>query len=147
MPTPPEPVTGPLLAIDPGRGKCGLAVLTAEGRVLYQAVVPAGEIGAAAAAAIAAHGVTRLLLGDRTAGADVRERLKTSRVSLPLTLVDEHRSSEEGRRRYFQENRRKGWRRLLPLGLQTPPAPYDDYVAIILAERYLRAQSPTPSSG
>jgi hypothetical protein len=147
MPTSPEPVTGVLLAIDPGRGKCGLAVLTTEGRVLYQAVVPAAEVGSAAAAAVAQHGAALLLLGDRTAGKEVRDRLIAAGVTLPPTLVDEHRSSEEGRRRYLLAHPARGWRRLLPLGLQTPPVPYDDYVAIILAERYLRARGATPSSG
>ncbi|HKM17981.1 MAG TPA: pre-16S rRNA-processing nuclease YqgF, partial [Limnochordia bacterium] len=31
----------------------------------------------------------------------------------------------------------RGWRRLLPVSLQTPPVPIDDYVAVILAQRYL----------
>ena len=49
--------------------------------------------------------------------------------------IDEAYSTLEGRRRYLQEHRR-GWRRLLPLGLQAPPEPYDDYVAVVLGERF-----------
>ncbi len=55
-------------------------------------------------------------------------------------MIDEHRSSEQGRRRYFRENPPRGWRRLLPVGLQTPPRAYDDYVAVVLAERYLASR-------
>ena len=130
-----------LLAVDPGRDKCGLAVVTEEGRVLHQAVVSAADVGGEAARLIAEFGVTRLLLGDRTAAGKIREQLRRAEVPLEPVVVDEHRSSEEGRRRYFQENPRRGWRRLLPVTLQTPPRPYDDYVAVVLAERYLRAQS------
>ena len=32
----------------------------------------------------------------------------------------------------------RGWRRLLPVSMQMPPEPYDDYVAVILAQRFLR---------
>ena len=66
-----------------------------------------------------------------------REQLEASGVGMEVTLVDEHRSTEEARRRYFVDNPPSGWRRLMPRGLLTPPVPYDDYVAIILAERYL----------
>jgi hypothetical protein len=86
------------------------------------------------------YDVTRLLLGDRTAAKEVRRGLSEGGCPLEPLLVDEHRSSEQGRRRYFRDNPPRGWRRLLPVGLQTPPRPYDDCVAIILAERYLASQ-------
>ena len=129
-----------LLAIDPGSDKCGLAVVTGDGRVLQQAVVSADDIGPVVARLVPERGVTHLLLGDRTAAQNVRESLRRAGVSLDPIVVDEHRSSEEGRRRYFRSNPRRGWRRLLPVTLQTPPRPYDDHVAIVLAERYLRAR-------
>ena len=132
-----------LLAIDPGRGKCGAAVVTGQGEVLHQTVVPAPEIGAVARALIGRYQVTRLVVGSRTAGGQVREALRHAGVALEPVLVEEHRSSEEGRRRYFAANPPKGWRRLLPISMQTPPTPYDDYVAVILAERYLRSLPPS----
>jgi hypothetical protein len=70
----------------------------------------------------------------------VRRRLGEGGCPLEPVLVDEHRSSEQGRRRYFRDNPPRGWRRLLPVGLQTPPRAYDDYVAVILAERYLASR-------
>jgi RNase H-fold protein (predicted Holliday junction resolvase) len=135
--TAPPNEAGPVLAVDPGRDKCGVAVVTAEGAVLHQAVVSAPEVGGAVAELMARHRVTRLVLGDRTAAKQVAEALRRAGVALPPVIVDEHRSSEEGRRRYFQENPPRGWRRLLPTTLQTPPRAYDDYVAVVLAERYL----------
>jgi hypothetical protein len=132
---------GAILAIDPGRGKCGVAVVARPGEVLHQAVVPAEEIGRVVCDLLARYQVGPLVMGNRTAGSLVRERLQEAGVRRAPELVDEHRSSEEGRRRYFQANPPKGWRRLLPTSLQTPPKPYDDYVAILLAERYARARS------
>ncbi len=129
---------GAVLAIDPGSGKCGLAVVQPDGTVMHQAVVPAAEVGGAVAELLRRFTVGHLVLGDRTAARGVRRALEAAQLPLQPVVVDEHRSSEEGRRRYFRDNPRRGWRRLLPVTLQTPPRPYDDYVAIVLAERYLR---------
>jgi RNase H-fold protein (predicted Holliday junction resolvase) len=130
-------VRAPVLSVDPGRDKCGIAVLAADGRVLHQAVVAAATIAETVAKVISEHEVRTLILGDRTAAKKVEAALRGAGVSLKPVFVDEHRSSEQGRRRYFRDNRVRGWRRLVPVSLQTPPRPYDDYVAIVLAERYL----------
>ena len=57
-------------------------------------------------------------------------------IELEIVLVDEHHSSEEGRKRYFCDNPPIGWRRFLPRTLLFPERAYDDYVAVVLAERF-----------
>ena len=138
----PSHLLGTVLAVDPGRDKCGIAVMGADGQLLHKAVVPAGQVASEVARLIAEHTVTRLLLGDRTAAREVGQALRRGGISLTPILVDEHHSTELGRRRYFRDNPPRGWRRLLPVGLQTPPRPYDDYVAVVLAERYLASPGP-----
>jgi hypothetical protein len=54
-----------------------------------------------------------------------------------IVLVDEKGTSLLARERYLKENPPAGWRRLLPSGMQIPKEPYDDYAALLLAERYL----------
>lgn len=88
------------------------------------------------------HPAATLVLGDRTAAKDVRALLGEE-AQTRAVLVDEHRSTEQGRQRYFEGNPPRGWRRLLPIGLQTPPRPYDDYVAVVIAERYLASRRET----
>ncbi len=127
-----------VLAVDPGRDKCGLAVVRADGRVLHKSVVPAEHIGDAVSRHLQDHPGAVLVMGDRTAAGNVAAMLD-KRTQVSAVLVDEHRSTEQGRRRYFRDNPPRGWRRLLPLGLQTPPCPYDDYVAVVIAERYLES--------
>lgn len=112
-----------------------------DGRAIYHAVVLTPDLGREVRRLAAEHGVVTLVLGDRTAARQVEAALRESGVGLVPVIVNEHRSSEEGRRRYFRDNPRRGWRRLLPVSLQTPPRAYDDYVAIVLAERYLSARS------
>ena len=130
-----------VLAVDPGRDKCGLAVLRADGRVVHKAVVPTPQIGDAVASLLRDHPRAVLVMGDRTAARNVGAAIN-ARAKVSAVLVDEHRSTEQGRRRYFRDNPPRGWRRLLPLGLQTPPYPYDDYVAVVIAERYLESLRP-----
>jgi RNase H-fold protein (predicted Holliday junction resolvase) len=124
-----------VIAVDPGRDKCGLAVVTRDGQVLEKAVIQTSAVGEAVAKLLREHPGAAVVLGDRTAAEAVRARLD-EQAQARVVLVDEHRSTEQGRRRYFNENPPRGWRRLLPIGLQTPPRPYDDYVALVIAERY-----------
>jgi len=126
-----------LLAIDPGRAKCGVAVLDGASRVLLQRVVLTGDLVTALQEIVAIHPPTTVVLGDRTGQEAVAEAVRQALPAVPVELVDEHHSSLEARRRYFAEHPPRGWRRLLPSSLQTPPVPVDDWVAVILGERYL----------
>lgn len=76
-----------------------------------------------------------ILVGDRTHSKYIRERLIP--FKLPIIAVNEDKSTMEGRYRYLKENTR-GLARLIPVGLRTPKRPFDDYVAVVLAERYLK---------
>jgi RNase H-fold protein (predicted Holliday junction resolvase) len=133
-------IEGPILAVDPGREKCGVAVVTPDARVLHREIVSTTGIAAATSRLIAAYHPARLVVGDRTAAKDVCRALAAAHVGLAPHMIDEHRSSEQARRRFFREHPPRGWRRLLPETLLTPDRPYDDIVAVLLAERYLTSQ-------
>jgi hypothetical protein len=66
---------------------------------------------------------------------------------VPIHLVDEYETSRQARGLYFAEHPPAGWRRLIPLGLQLPARPIDDYAAILIARRFLargvKAQPPS----
>lgn len=128
-------VTEIIVAIDPGMEKCGWAVVTSTGQVLHKGVTPVGEL--AAAVVSVQEDIQKYVVGDGTATANITERLE--RAGVPphsIILVDEYKSSEVGRVQYWRDNPPRGWRRLLPTGMQVPPVPYDDYVAVELARRY-----------
>jgi RNase H-fold protein (predicted Holliday junction resolvase) len=129
-----------ILAVDPGREKCGTAVVDAEGGVLDKAVVAANDLGARAADLVGRYDISVIVIGDRTGADAAAEILERALPDVETAVVDEHRSTEEARRLYFREHPPRGWRRLIPVGLQTPPRPYDDYVAVILARRYLQGR-------
>ena len=126
---------GTVLGVDPGRNKAGFALLDAAGGVLESGVVSVGSLVERLAALVASGGVAAIALGRGTTAAAVRERLLV--LGVPIHLVDEFETSRQARELYFREHPPRGWRRLVPAGLQMPPVPVDDYAAILIARRFI----------
>jgi len=125
-----------VLAIDPGREKCGLAVVGHAG-ILHKQVLPPKRIPEILPALIASHSVARIIVGAGTGGRALADALRELVDPTPIDLVDETLSTHKARARFFEDNPPRGLRRLIPRGLLVPHKPYDDYVAVILAEDYL----------
>lgn len=128
-------------AVDPGREKCGLAVVTDDGRALWQAVVETARLTEEMAAVVRDYAPARLLIGNGTTSRAARASLRAAFPALPVETVDEYRTTDDARRAYWRAHPPKGWRRFLPTGMQTPPVPVDDFAAVILARRYLSARA------
>ena len=129
---------GSIIAIDPGREKCGIAVVHQQEGVLYRAVVTLEHLPGEISRLLNTYAAALIVLGDGTAHGYIKTLLESSLADTPIAiiLVDERYSTDEARQRYWRDNPPQGLKRLIPLGLQVPPGPIDDYVAVILAERY-----------
>lgn len=125
-----------IVALDPGREKCGLAVVDAQLKVWARAIVPRAEVVARALQMVEQYKSQTLALGHSTQSREVRAELETARSTLRIEIINEHNSTLEARGFYWAANPPRGWRRLLPLSLQTPPEPLDDWAAVVLARRY-----------
>ncbi len=66
-------------------------------------------------------------------------------LGLPIVWVDEFETSRLARTLYFNDHPPRGWRRLIPLGLQVPRRPVDDYAAIAIARRFLERGAAPPA--
>ncbi len=131
----------PLLAIDPGTAKCGVAVVGSDGHILHRAIVPTGAIVEQAQRLIAAYHPFLVICGNGTGAKPILQALQAAQLAIPIQPVDEAHTSEAARVRFVRENRPPLLQRLLPRNLRTPWLQYDDYVAVILAERYWQAAS------
>ena len=127
-------MSGAVLAVDPGREKCGVAVLAADGTVLLQKVVPTAQLAATAAHIIHTYAPT-VIMGNGTTSAAARARIEE--LGTEVTLVDEYRTTDAAKAAYWAAHPPRGWRWLIPRGMLVPPVPVDDFVAVILAQRYL----------
>lgn len=125
-----------VLGIDPGRDKCGLAVVT-ENTVLTAQVAPRGGYLDSVRQWVNQYGVEQIVIGDGTGSEEFMKEIRAAFPNIPAAAVDERHTSEEARRRYWLENPPRGLKRLLPSSMQVPPEPFDHYVAVILAERFL----------
>ena len=127
-----------VLSIDPGRAKCGVAVVSGpDVRRLHMAVVDTERLVVEAAALRRRFPqIARVLIGGGTGSATLRRALQASFPEFPLETVDEYGSSQRARQRFVAEIPGPGWRRFLPRTLRVPERPYDDFVALLLAEDY-----------
>lgn len=125
-----------LLAIDPGRDKCGVAILRGK-QVVFREVIERKNYLLSLAGLMADHKVEQIVLGDGTGSREFQAELNLNFPNVPVTVIDERHTTEEARARYWQENPPAGIKRLLPTSMQLPPIPYDHYVAVILGERFL----------
>lgn len=123
------------MGIDPGRDKCGVAVLNASGEIKFQRVVATDELDSAIKSLAAEFGIAAVILGDGTTHKSAAEKI--SAAGLKYQLVDEKHTTEEARREYWKKNPPRGWRKLLPTSMQVPPEPVDAIVAEILVRRFL----------
>jgi RNase H-fold protein (predicted Holliday junction resolvase) len=123
-----------VLAVDPGREKCGVAVSGPEG-VVTRRVIGIADLPALLRDWVTTYGIRVVVVGNQTGSKRVFDIAR----GLPVAVeeVAERGSTLQARERYFADHPPRGWKRLIPRSLQVPPEPYDDYAAIVLAEAYL----------
>ncbi len=127
----------PLLGFDPGRDKCGVAVMGDGGEVLEAQVVPSDRALDTLKDWANRFQITTLIIGDRTTSREWQTQIRQQLPQLTIITVNEQNSTLEARDRYWRLHPPRGFSRLIPQGLRLPPRPIDDIVAILLIERYL----------
>jgi RNase H-fold protein (predicted Holliday junction resolvase) len=125
-----------ILGFDPGRDKCGVAVVRQDLAVYEHEVVSAEAAIAKIQVWMQQYSIHTLVMGNQTTAKQWQQRLEQA-LAVPVTLIDERYSTLEARDRYWAMYPPKGLARLLPQGMRDVPRPIDDIVAIILVERYL----------
>jgi RNase H-fold protein (predicted Holliday junction resolvase) len=127
-----------ILGFDPGRDKCGIAVMGLDRTVYNLQVILAENAIAAIEQLRQQFPVSLIVMGDQTTAKNWKQKLASELSEPPsIVMVDESYTSLEARDRYWQMFPPQGLQQLLPRGLRQPPKPVDDIVAILLIERYL----------
>lgn len=126
-----------LIGIDPGRAKCGLAVVGLDRALLYHQVVLVDQVTETIQTLRASYPISNIVMGDQTGSKQWQQRLAELPNAPRIILIDERYSSLEARDRYWQMYPPSGLASLMPQSLRKIPRPIDDIVAILLIERYL----------
>ena len=128
-----------ILGLDPGRDKCGIAVINCQQAVIYHQVIDSAKAIATIKQLAHKYAIDLIVMGDGTTSKAWQQQLESNLLNLPVITVNETNSTLEARDRYWIMYPPQGLQRLIPRGLRTPPRPVDDLVAIILIERYLES--------
>ena len=127
-----------ILGFDPGREKCGIAVMDEGSQLYYHQVILASDVPQIIESLCQQFTIEMVVMGDQTTSKMWKQKLTDILPeSLSIIQVNERYSTLEARDRYWQIYPPKGLTCLIPKGMRTPPRPIDDIVAIVLIERYL----------
>ncbi len=133
-----SPSDSVILGFDPGKDKCGVAVMGLDRQLQYHEVVSSPSAIAAIEELYQKYAISLLVMGNQTTSKRWKQQIQEKlSPTVNIILVDERYSSLEARDRYWLMYPPKGLTKLLPKGMRTPPRPIDDIVAILLIERYL----------
>ena len=126
-----------ILAIDPGREKTGIAILN-NSDVLEHKIINSEELVQTIKSLLEKYIIKTIIMGNGTSSKKKYDLLKREFIDRDIVLINEYRTTDEARKLYFQENPPKGRKKLIPLGMQVPPVPVDDYAAIVIGRKYLK---------
>ena len=127
-----------IIAIDPGTKKCGYAVVDSNLSVLQRVVASTEGIIKIIEDSFNVYKIDEIILGNGTNYKNIEKRLKNHFPKLKIILIEEEFSTLEARKKYFEAHPPRGISKLIPLSLRVPPCHYDDFVAVILAEKYFK---------
>jgi len=127
-----------IIAIDPGTKKCGYAVVDSSLSVLQREVISIEETTKAIENSLNIYKIDKIILGNGTNHKSIEESLKNHFSQLKIILIEEKFSTLGARKKYFEAHPPRGIFKFIPLSLRVPPGYYDDFVAIILAEKYFK---------
>ena len=139
------------LGIDPGRDKTGVALVEETGRILAVQVMRTRNFSDSllqflydALQVRNTWGLRKILkavvLGNGTGSEEHKQWIEKALPGYPVFVVDEKYSTEEAKALYWKLYPPRGLRRLIPLGLQTPPELLDGYAAVVQVYRFMEQE-------
>jgi RNase H-fold protein (predicted Holliday junction resolvase) len=130
----PDPLTY-LLAIDPGRDKCGLAVLTSDGGVVQKLTVKIDEVADKIARFIDAYDPISVCIGDGTGSGNIR-KLISGLYKGTVSTVPERGTTLEARELAWKDSPPKGLWKLVPHIFWPTPPNLDAWAAVVIGRRF-----------
>ena len=127
-----------IFAIDPGREKCGIALFDSITGLIFKKVIDSETLIKICKEQLITHNDVKVIMGNGTSSKEHQKNIKNllRDFGQELELVDEYKTTELATKLYWQEHQPKWWQKILPKTMLIPQEPVDDYVALILAQRY-----------
>ena len=125
-----------ILAIDPGSHKVGYAIVYENLTHGEMGIVSPNELDVLFKKFFASIVDPILVIGDGTKSDNVCDIFKKLFSNGTIVKVNERNTTFEARKKYFVENPPKGFWKLIPITMQSPDRPIDDYAAWMIGEKY-----------
>ncbi|HEX9744829.1 MAG TPA: resolvase [bacterium] len=125
-----------LLAIDPGRDKCGVAVIDEDNEIQFRAVASKPDFRQAVIDLIGVFHPARVVIGDGTASEEVKHIVETFYAG-DIISGQEVNSTLEARNLAWEKNPPVGLIRMLPRIFWPQPDGIDGWAAVVIGRRNL----------
>ena len=126
-----------ILAIDPGRDKLGIAVVDESEEVLQKDIISRKKLLSSLDCLLNRYDIKQIVLGDGTSSEQIKTIIENKvKDVIAITIIDESYSTREAEQRYKKQNPPSGWKKIFAWLDWKPDCAVDDYVAVILAERF-----------
>ena len=127
-----------VLAVDPGKKKCGIAIVDNQLRFIAGEVVDAKELIQKIEMYLHKHNINHVLIGSGTNSGEIIKNIGKRFPTIKVIKIAEKNTTMQARKRYFDYYPPTGLLRIFPISFLVPPCPYDDFAALLIAERFFK---------
>lgn len=127
-----------VLAIDPGKKKCGIAVVNNKLHFIEGAIVENKDLIHKIGMYLKKHNISHVVVGSGTNSEEIKKIINEKISGISIIEIPEKDTTMQARRRYFDYYPPLGFLRIFPRSFLIPPYPYDDFAALIIAERFFK---------
>ena len=125
------------MGIDPGRNKCGIAIVTEKGEVVEKEIAETTNLSRKIEEVLSRFSISKCILGNGTYADKVFNILQLLLDEEKIIFIEEADSTYIAEQRYLKENPPLGLNFLNKIIKFKPKKPLDDYTAVVLVEKYL----------
>ncbi|SRR6056297_593316 len=129
-----------LMGIDPGRKKCGIAIVTEKGEEVEKEITETSNLSRKIEQVLSRFSISKCILGNGTYADKVFNILQLLMKEKKIIFIEEENSTYIAEQRYLKENPPLGLNFLNKIIKFKPKRPLDDYTAVVLVEKYLKRE-------
>ncbi|HMA58653.1 MAG TPA: resolvase [Halanaerobiales bacterium] len=129
-----------LMGIDPGRNKCGIAIITEKGEEIKKEITETSNLSRKIEEVLSRFSISKCILGNGTYADKVYNILQLLMDEEKIIFIEEEDSTYIAERRYLKENPPLGLNFLNKIIKFKPKKPLDDYTAVVLVDKYLELE-------
>lgn len=127
-----------LLAIDPGRDKIGVAILSFAKEEKEKTIVKKEELPEHLDEIFTKYQIKEIVIGNGTGAEEIKEMIVSISTDIVIKFVEEEFTTEEAQARYLREKPMSNYEKLLRKVISWKvKKPLDDYAALIIGEKHL----------